>query len=267
MRNSVAEQDTDILVSVEAEGLAVVTLNRPARRNAVSLSMWNRLEAIFLDLKAQPEVKAVILTGAGGQFCAGADISEFSKVRSDAQSGRIYEAATERAARAIRDYPRPTIAAVSGFGVGGGCGLALCCDFRVGDATTRMGIPAARLGIVYGALDTLLLHRQVGFANAKRVLFSARFFEIDDCVAMKLVDVRADGSALDGARALADEFLDKAPMSIEGAKAVLEMISAGEAEAREAEILAIMDQAMESEDYREGGRAFLEKRKPRFIGR
>jgi len=267
MRNSVADQDTDILVSVEAGGLAVVTLNRPARRNAVRLSMWRRLEEIFVSLKARPEVKAVILTGAGGQFCAGADISEFSEVRADAESGRIYEEATERAAIAIRDYPRPTIAAVSGFGVGGGCGLALTCDFRVGDATTRMGIPAARLGIVYSALDSGLLYRQVGFANAKRVLFSGRFFEIDDCVAMKLVDVRAEGSALDGARALADEFVDNAPLSIEGAKAVLEILAAGEAEAREAEILKLLDQAMESADYREGGRAFLEKRKPRFVGR
>lgn len=261
-----ADQEADILLSVDEGGVAVVTLNRPSRRNAVSLAMWRRLEEIFVSLKARRDVRVVILAGAGGNFCAGADISEFAAVRSDAQSGRRYEEATERAAMAIRDYPRPTIAAVSGYGVGGGCGLALTCDFRVGDATTRMGIPAARLGIVYSALDSGLLHRQVGLANAKRVLFSGRFFEIADCLAMGLVDIRAEGPALDGARALAAEFADKAPLSIEGAKAVLEILDAGEGVARQDEILRLMDQAMESDDYREGGRAFLEKRKPRFTG-
>ncbi len=258
---------TDILLDLDADGVALVTLNRPARRNAVSLAMWTALEALFLDLKARPEVRVVILTGAGAHFCAGADISEFATVRADAESGRIYEAATERATCALRDFPRPTIAAISGFGVGGGCGLALACDFRVGDDTARMGIPAAKLGIIYSPLDCSLLHRQLGLANAKRVLFSGRFFEIGDCVQMGLVDIRADGRALDAAQAFAREFTDKAPLSIAGSKVILEAISSGTTEVREAHINALMDAAMESEDYREGARAFLEKRRPQFVGR
>ena len=130
-------------------------------------------------------------TGAGGNFCAGADISEFSKVRFDAESGRIYEEAGEAATLAIRDCRKPTIAAISGYAIGGGCGLALACDFRIADRSARMGITAARLGIVYGTLDCELLYRQVGLANAKRVLFSGQHFAIDDCVAMGLVDMVA----------------------------------------------------------------------------
>jgi len=257
---------SDIIVTVGANGVAVVTLNRPAKRNAVSLAMWRDLEGIFKDL-ASRDVRAVILTGAGGNFCAGADISEFPEVRADAEAGRIYEAAAEAATLAIRDFPRPTIAAISGYGVGGGCGLALSCDFRVADASARMGIPAARLGIVYSTLDCQLLYRQVGLAHAKRILFSGNYFDLSDCVGMGLVDVEAGGDALLAAHAFAQELLAGAPLSQEGAKFVLEAIDAGEAKARDAEINAMIDRAMNSADYREGGRAFLAKRKPLFVGR
>ena len=255
-----------ILVAAEAP-VTVVTLNRPEKRNAVRLAMWRELETVFLDLRGRSDIRAVILTGAGGNFCAGADISEFPAVRSTVEAGRVYEEASEAATIAIRDFPRPTIAAVSGFGVGGGCGLALACDFRVADATTRMGIPAARLGIIYSTLDCKLLYRQVGLTGAKRVLFSGRFFGVEDCLRMGLADIVADGSALDGARALAADFADSAPLTLQGSKTVLEAIDRGDAEAREGEIQTLIDQALESRDYREGGRAFLEKRKPVFLGR
>lgn len=262
-----ADDRNDILVSTERDGVVVVTLNRPAKRNAVTLAMWRRLHEIFQELAGRPDIRAVILTGAGGNFCAGADISEFPTVRADAEMGRAYEAATEAATLAIRDFPRPTIAAVSGYGVGGGCGLALACDFRVGDATTRMGIPAARLGIVYGTLDCGLLLRQVGLARAKRVLYSGRRFDIAECIEMRLVDVAATGDALVEARSLAAEFAANAPLSLAGSKLVLEALASGSAEARGAEIAATIDRAMDSADYHEGARAFIEKRSPVFTGR
>jgi enoyl-CoA hydratase/carnithine racemase len=262
----VASEASDILVAIEDGGLAVVTLNRPTKRNACSLAMWRDLGRIFLELRDKAEVRAVILAGAGGNFCAGADISEFAQLRSDVESGRIYEDATKAATVAIRDFPRPTIAAVSGFGVGGGCGLALTCDFRVGDRTTRMGIPAARLGVIYSSIDCDLLFRQVGLSAAKRILYSGRYFDVEGCARMRLVDeVAAD--ALAGARSLAAEFLGNAPLSIEGSKVVLEALAAGAAEARADAIVALIDRALESSDYREGGRAFLEKRNPVFVGR
>ena len=257
----------EIVVSAEANGVATVTLDRPGKRNAVSLAMWRRLAETFSELGSRNDVRVVILTGAGGNFCAGADISEFSTVRADSRSGRIYEAANESASIAVRDCRKPTIAAISGYGMGGGCALALACDLRVGDATTRMGIPAARLGVVYGELDCALLQRQVGLANAKRVLYTGRAFDVQECAAMGLLDVVAPDTALAGARALAAEIAGNAPLSLAGSKVVLEALAAGAVSERHAEIAAVIEGSMNSEDYREGARAFLEKRKPAFTGR
>jgi enoyl-CoA hydratase/carnithine racemase len=256
------------IVVAAAEGVVTVTLNRPAKRNAVSLALWRRLTEIFAALGRQDGARAVILTGAGGNFCAGADISEFVTVRADATMGEAYEAVADSATRAVRDCALPTIAAVSGYAMGGGCGLALACDFRVGDASTRMGIPAARLGIVYGPLDCSLLLRQVGLANAKRVLYSGRAFGLADCSRMGLVDMVAEqGSALEAARAFAADLAANAPLSIAGAKLVLEALVSGTADARAGEIDAFIARAMDSADYREGAAAFTAKRAPRFVGR
>lgn len=259
-----AEQE---IIVAEEGGVALVTLNRPAKRNAVSLAMWRELSRLFGELGRREGVRAIILTGAGGHFCAGADISEFATVRADAAMGRAYEEAADGATLAIRDCPRPTIAAISGYAMGGGCGIALACDFRVADLTARMGIPAARLGIVYGPLDCSLLLRQAGLANAKRVLYSGRAFGVDDCAEMGLVDIVATTGALDEARVLAAELSANAPMSIAGAKLVLEALASGTAGARTAEIDAVIARAMDSADYREGARAFVEKRRPQFAGR
>ena len=256
-----------IVVSAEKSGVATVLLNRSEKRNAVSLAMWKQLSEVFTGLSQRTDVRAVILTGAGGHFCAGADMSEFATVRSDSTSGRAYEAVNEAATIALRDCSKPTIAAVSGYGMGGGCALALACDVRVGDATTRMGIPAARLGVVYGELDCALLYRQVGLANAKRVLYTGRHFDAEDCAAMGLLDVIAPNTALEGAHALAAEMAANAPLSLGGSKLVLEALATGEAKDRHAEIAAVIEGAMNSADYREGARAFLEKRKPAFTGR
>ena len=248
--------------------VTTVTLNRPTKRNAISLSMWHGLAEIFDGFGQQRDRRAIILTGAGGSFCAGADISEFATVRANAKMGKAYEEAADGATRAVRDCPLPTIAAISGYAMGGGCGLALPCDFRIGDATTQMGIPAARLGIVYGPLDCALLLRQAGLANAKRVLYSGRAFGVYDCAQMKLVDVVAErGSALEAAQALAADLASNAPLSIAGAKLVLEALASGATESRAEEIEACISGAMDSADYREGALAFTEKRQPRFLGR
>jgi enoyl-CoA hydratase/carnithine racemase len=257
----------EILVSLAAHGTATVTLNRPQKRNALSLAMWRRLGELVGELAARADVRVLILTGAGGNFSAGADISEFAELRSDAASGRAYEAQNEAALLALRDCAKPTIAAISGYAMGGGCALALACDLRVGDAATRMGIPAARLGVVYSELDCALLYRQVGLANAKRILYCGRHFDADECAAMGLIDVLASTSALAGAEALAAEIAENAPLSLSGTKLVLEALAAGAAASRRREISDIIDRAMNSADYREGAQAFLAKRKPSFTGR
>jgi enoyl-CoA hydratase/carnithine racemase len=165
------------------------------------------------------------------------------------------------------NLPQPTIAAVTGYGVGGGCGLALACDLRVGDATTQMGIPAARLSIVYSTLDCDLLLRAVGLANAKLVLYSGRYFPLADCRAMGLINQVSDTGALAGAQALAQELSTRAPLSQRGAKVVLEALARGEVGKRQAEIAAVQEAAVNSDDYRAARQAFLEKRTPVFTGR
>ena len=257
----------EIQVSVDTTGIAVATLNRPEKRNVMSLDMWRGLGKIYHDFARRSDVRVVILTGAGGHFCGGADISEFARVRNSVEDARAYGEAGRTATQAIIDLPQPTIAAVHGYGVGGGCGLALACDLRVGDPTTQMGIPAARLSIVYGVLDSSLLLRAVGLANAKLVLYSGRYFPLDDCRAMGLIDVVSEQGALTGAHALAHELCTRAPLSQRGAKVVLEALGRGEVEKRAAEIAAVQEAAVNSEDYREARQAFLEKRSPVFKGR
>jgi enoyl-CoA hydratase/carnithine racemase len=263
---SVTDAQDHILVEHDATGIVTVTLNNPARRNAMSLAMWQGLGEIYTALGKRSDVRVVILTGTGSNFCAGADISEFSTVRNTEESAKIYNAAGEFATQAIIDLPQPTIAAVHGYGVGGGCGLALACDLRVGDATTQMGIPAARLSIVYSAIDCDLLLRAVGLANAKLVLYSGRYFKLDECRTMGLVDIVSADGALVGARALAAEMAGWAPLSQRGAKVVLEALARGEAKQRAAEIEAVQVAAVGSQDYREAAKAFLEKRRPVFSG-
>lgn len=255
----------DIELSLH-DGVALVRLNRPAKRNAVSLAMWRDLTAIFTELACGDRARAVILTGAGGHFSAGADISEFDEVRADVAAGRIYEQATEEATLAIRDWPGPTIAAISGYAMGGGCGLALACDLRVGDPTAKIGIPAARLGIIYSALDCALLYRQVGLANAKRVLYAGRSFGFEECVGMGFLDITSETDALEGARDLARSLAANAPLSLKGSKIILEACANGSAASRAAEIEAVIDAGLASADYVEGRRAFMQKREPAFVG-
>ena len=262
-----SERADDIVTAVDSDGVAVVTIDRPAKRNALTLAMWRRLKTLFDDLGARSDVRIIVLTGAGGNFCAGADISEFPKVRNSPESGHIYEAAVDGALIAMRDCKKPTIAAVSGFGLGGGSGIALACDFRTGDATTRMGIPAAKLGNVYGTIESDLLLRQVGLANAKLVLFAGRQIDLAGCLRMNLVDLVGDGTALDTAMELAREMAANAPISLEGSKVILEALVRGEEDERKGDIEHQIKRALSSEDYREAARAFVEKRKPVFTGR
>ena len=260
--------ETDhILVDRHDDGIVVVTLNRPAKRNAINFAMWCRLGELFTDFARRPELRVAILTGAGGHFSAGADISEFPAMRSNPEATKQYSEAGDSATLAIRDLPLPTIAAAHGYCVGGGCGLALACDLRVGDSTTEMGIPAAKRGIVYDVLDTENLLRTVGLPAAKLVLYSGDIFPMPRCREMGLLDIVSDQGALAGALALARQLAACAPLSQRGSKLVLEAIARNETGQRRANIAAAQALAAGSEDYREATQSFLEKRRPVFRGR
>lgn len=257
---------TDIVVSTDPAGIATVTLNRPKRRNAVSLAMWRELRQRFRDFATDSAVRVAVLTGSGGHFCAGADISEFGTVRTGVADGATYEEAVDGASEAIMALGKPTIAAISGFCIGGGLGLAMACDFRITDRTARLAIPAARLGIVYGPIDSRNLLNLVGLSRAKDILMTARRLEPDEALRIGLVDRVADDLGRELGE-FAGTLAENAPLSIAGAKLILQSLAAGDVERRAGEIDAMLVRALTSADYQEGVRAFGEKRRPGFTGR
>jgi enoyl-CoA hydratase/carnithine racemase len=258
---------TDILVDRSDPAVVVVTINRPERRNAMKLAMWKELARIFTSLSSDSDVRAVVLTGAGSGFCAGADISEFSAVRATVEDGRAYEAAADDCQSSIASCVKPTIAAISGPCYGGGVGIALSCDFRVADASAYFGIPAARLSNVYGVVETRAVFEAVGVAAAKEILFTGRRYDLDEAYRIGLATHMANDDALSCARNLAASMAVLAPLTIKGAKIVIEALARGEVAQQQGAIHDVMDEAMASNDYKEGVAAFAEKRDPVFTGR
>jgi enoyl-CoA hydratase/carnithine racemase len=263
---SVTGRRGDIVVTTDAAGVAWVVLDRPARRNAVTAFMWGELARIFVELGARDAVRVIVLTGAGEHFCAGADIAEFGEARTGPAAAHAYERDVDACTAAIAATPKPTIAAIRGFCLGGGCGLAMACDFRLADRSARFGIPAARLGIVYGVLDSRNLLALVGLANAKRILFTARRFDAVEAARIGFVDGVVDDALEEATRAFAATLAENAPLSIAGAKLILTALASGAVGERSPEIEAAIERSNGSQDYREGVQAFLEKRTPRFTG-
>jgi enoyl-CoA hydratase/carnithine racemase len=246
-------------------GIACVSLNRPAVKNAVTLAMWRELASVFSCFARETDLRAVVLTGVGKDFCAGADISEFDDIRDDKEKSAAYEAAVDACSAAIAALGKPVVAAISGYCLGGGCHLALACDFRFADGTALVGIPAARLSIVYGVRSVQRLLALVGIANAKRMLYSADHYPADQARSIGLIDEIHDDVLL-AAEQFAQRLAVNAPLSIAGAKFMLNGLSMGAGALDLAAAQGLIDAASDSEDFKEGRRAFAEKRPPRFRG-
>jgi enoyl-CoA hydratase/carnithine racemase len=257
---------SDITVARRTPAVAVVTIDRQARRNALNLAAWRDLAANFRALAGDKAVRLVILTGAGGHFCAGADISEFPSVRADSASGAGYERQVAATYAAIRDLPQPSIAAIAGSCAGGGCAIAMCCDFRVMQRGARFGIPATRLGTIYTIEECRLLLTTVGLAAAKRVLYGSELRDAATAREIGFADALTDGDPVDAAIEFGAAMTANAPLAIAGTKRILHALADGEAERRRPEIEALIRAALDSADYREGAAAFLEKRPARFTG-
>ncbi len=243
---------------------AVVALNRPAKRNAITLRMWQDIARLFGELGGEEGVRSIVLTGAGGNFSVGADISEFESVRDDITLSADYEVAVDAATEAIAGVTKPTIAVVDGFCLGGGCHLAMACDFRFAKTDAAFGIPAARLSIVYGFRSTQRLLALVGLTQAKRILFLGERFDAAEAVRIGMAEASSDDPMAMADR-MAETLADNAPLSVAGAKFILNGLAAGEVD--RAAIQAIIDRASASEDYKEGRLAFAQKRRPVFKGR
>jgi enoyl-CoA hydratase/carnithine racemase len=266
MPAGIALNEQDILVERQATGIALVRLNRPARRNAVTYAMWRRLGELFAQLASESAVRALVLTGNGGCFSAGADITEFAALRADAAAAERYETAGETCTRQLAALPKPTVAAISGPCMGGGLSLAEACDFRVADRTALFAVPAARLGIVYNIVECRDLLALVGLARAKRILFSGARFGAAEAAQLGIVDELAD-DVLAKACDLLAPMVENAPLAIAGMKRVLNALAANEVEAQAQAIATAIARAAGSADHREGVKAFSERRKPAFEGR
>lgn len=256
----------DILVEVESSGIALVTLNRPERRNAITVAMWHDLSEIFRTLTDDVAAKAIVLVGRGEHFSGGADIGEFTTSRRGSANVAAYARAVDKCSGLLTNLPKPTIAAISGYCLGGGCTLAMACDFRLADRSARFGIPAARLGIVYGVPDSRNLLGLVGLSRAKKILYSGRQFGAVEAERIGFVDEIVDAGVKDAAKRFAASLTESAPLSITGAKLILHALARGTAEREHPAIEAIAQRSAASRDYEEGVRAFLEKRDPMFVG-
>ena len=258
---------TDILVQQDGP-IATVVFNRPAMRNAISLTMWTEIARVTEGLGKDDAVRAIVYRGAGTvAFASGADISEFKEQRKDTDSALHYNAQTAAAYTTIRECPKPTVAMVFGFCMGGAMAVAMACDLRFAAEGAKFGIPAARLGIIYGADSVGQLVDLVGPAYAKDILYSARTVEDREALAMGFIQrlvpaVELERYTYDYLRKVAAN----APLSVRGAKVTIESYLLGLTEERRNRLRDLAIEATESEDYKEGTRAFLEKRVPRFQG-
>lgn len=260
-------QNAHILREQDDQGILRITLNRPSKKNAMSLAMWRDLGKMLVDAGQDPAVRGLVLCGAGGNFCTGADISEFDEVRATAEQGMEYDRINDETVLAIRDFPRPVCAALSGYAVGGGLSLALACDFRVVNRDAKIGIPAGRLGLVYSILDCRILTERIGTTASKRILFGADIFGFETALELGLVDRPSDGDAVADAQSWLGTMAANAPLSQAGNKAILNALAEGSAEGRKTELEGLIEAAFNSEDYIEGRRAFAERRPTNFVGR
>jgi enoyl-CoA hydratase/carnithine racemase len=246
-------------------GIAVLTINRPEKRNALTLELWRNIGSIFTSLGERSDVRVIVLTGTAASFSAGADISEFDSVRSNEEQVVEYEAAFDGCCDAIEAVAKPTIAAINGFCMGGGCNLAMACDFRFAVPAAQFSIPAARLSIVYGTAGTRRLFNLVGLSNAKRILYSAQRFDAQEALRIGFADEICE-DAREAAVGFANVLKDNAPLSISGAKTILTGLASGSGALQEEDVRVAIERAAHSFDYAEGRAAFGEKRVPRFRG-
>jgi len=246
--------------------VAVVTMDRASRRNAGNLALWRALADIFASLAADG-TRLAILTGAGGHFCAGNDILDYEPVRGDREAEDAWMASIAAAYAAIRGVPFPVVAAIDGACAGAGCGLAMSCDFRIATRGAYFTVPAARLGILYPVAQTRRLAAIVGLGNARRWLYGGQKIDAPAAARDGFLDALTDADPIAAAIEFARPFVDNAPLSIAGAKRMLNALVDGTLDEESEHFARLYREAEDSEDHAEAERAFAQKRAPRFIGR
>jgi enoyl-CoA hydratase/carnithine racemase len=260
---------TDKILSATIGHVGLITFNNPERHNAVSLEMWETVARTFERFVADDAVRVIVLTGAGGKaFVSGADISKFESERATREAVERYNRSVEAINAAIYDCPKPTIAMIRGFCMGGGLGLAMCCDIRICSDGSRFALPAAKLGLGYGYPGIKRFIDVAGAAVAKEVFLTAKQYEAGDALRMGLVNhVLADAEVEAFAMGMAETIAANAPLTVRAIKGIAQEAVRDSAKRDLAKCDALVRACFDSADYIEGRRAFMEKRKPNFQGR
>ena len=246
-----------------SEGVGVVTFNNPDKRNAMSLEMWEGFGEALTSLRDDDAVRVVILRGAGGKaFVSGADISQFETTRHNAAASEQYAKRSAAQRALLADYPKPTIACIQGFCLGGGMQVAMLADIRIAAHDSQFGIPAARLGIAYGYDGLKHLVSLVGPSWARLLMYTGMRIDCAEALRIGLID-QLWGEAM----AIAETIAQNAPLAIKAAKITIAQVLKDESGRDMDAIKAIGTACMDSADFREGRQAFMEKRKPQFRGR
>jgi enoyl-CoA hydratase len=256
---------TEQLIVEKSAGVGRIMLDNQARRNAMTFEMWRDLPIVLNDFVADDDVRVVVLSGRGGKaFCAGADISQFEKNRSGEEATAMYNAAVAEASNTLATLTKPTIAKIEGFCIGGGLGIALCCDLRIANDLSSYAVPAAKLGLGYAHEGLKRLVDLVGPSTAKEIFFTARQFTPDEALGMGLINRVVPRALLD---AYVDDYAtriaENAPLTIHAAKTVINELIKSEGPDYEL-CEQVVAECFASEDYQEGRKAFMEKRKPQF---
>ena len=265
---AVATPQAEKMLSRKEGSIGYVIFNNPERHNAVSLDMWQAAGEMLDDFRNDDNIKVVVVTGAGGKaFVSGADISRFEKERSNEDAVKHYNEVLDKSYRAFHEFPKPVIAMIRGYCIGGGMGLATCCDIRIATDKSTFAVPAAKLGLGYGYSGLKRLVDVVGPSFAKEIFYTARQFTAAEAVTMGLINrVVADGELEKYVSDYAAVIAGNAPLTIKAAKGTVQEIMKHDSERDLARSAALVDACFKSSDYEEGRKAFMEKRKPVFTG-
>lgn len=259
---------TDKIITERDGVVARIIFNQPDKRNAVSLEMWEAVEAALDRFAADDGVRLLILSGAGGKaFVSGADISKFESERASKEAVAHYNATTKRVYGKVEAFSKPTIAQIDGFCIGGGVALSVCCDLRICGEGSKFAVPAARLGLGYGFDGVRRLAQLVGPSFTKEIFFTARRFDAQEAKVMGLVNRVVPDTEV-GARAMetAQMIAANAPLTVDSIKFIANQTQVDEAKRDLARCDALVARCFDSKDYVEGRRAFMEKRSPEFVG-